>query len=89
MGLVLQQFLTSPDKPWWGYGLMQATGLPSGTLYPILARLVSESWLTRRRDDSSRRYFYQLTPAGKREAHALLVSLAAQFSGAVKPPQAS
>lgn len=36
---VLKEFLREPSAPHYGYALMQATGFPSGKLYPILRRL--------------------------------------------------
>ena len=36
---VLRAFLADPAAPRYGYDLMKASGLPSGTLYPMLARL--------------------------------------------------
>ena len=36
---VLGAFLTDPAAPRYGYDLMKAAHLPSGTLYPLLARL--------------------------------------------------
>jgi PadR family transcriptional regulator PadR len=53
---------------------MEATGLPSGTIYPALRRLealelVTSDWekdLTARREGRPRRRYYGLTPAGTR-----------------------
>jgi DNA-binding PadR family transcriptional regulator len=36
---VLRVFLDDPTAPRYGYDLMKAAALPSGTLYPMLARL--------------------------------------------------
>ena len=46
---VLRAFLADPAAPRYGYDLMKASGLPSGTLYPLLSRLqeqglVSSAW---------------------------------------------
>ncbi len=53
----------------YGHQLCQVTGIPSGVVYPILARLESAGWLVSRwdADDSrrgSRRRFYRFTPDG-------------------------
>ena len=44
---VLRAFLADPSARRYGYDLMQATGYPSGKLYPILARLQRAGWLGR------------------------------------------
>jgi PadR family transcriptional regulator, regulatory protein PadR len=44
---VLREFLTDPSRPRYGYDLMQATGFPSGKLYPALAKLVNAGILLR------------------------------------------
>ena len=42
---VLTQLLTRRDAWHYGYALARETGLPSGTLYPILIRLAEQGWL--------------------------------------------
>ncbi len=37
-GQVLREFLADPFQTRYGYDLMQATGYPSGKLYPALAK---------------------------------------------------
>ncbi|HEX8508639.1 MAG TPA: helix-turn-helix transcriptional regulator [Propionibacteriaceae bacterium] len=44
---VLRAFLERPDEERFGYHLMKETGLASGRLYPILARLTKAGWLER------------------------------------------
>ena len=39
---VLRAFLEDPADPRYGYDLMKAAGLKSGTLYPLLGRLEDE-----------------------------------------------
>lgn len=51
------------DEMFWGYEIMQATGLKSGTVYPLLKRLENEgmlaaSWVGRRR-------YYYVTSKGR------------------------
>jgi DNA-binding PadR family transcriptional regulator len=57
--------------------IREATDLGNGTLYPILWRLESASWVTSRRvampRPSPRRY-YQLTELGVREASGTLTA---------------
>ena len=63
----------------YGFGVMDATGLPSGTVYPILRRLDREGLVTSRWEDAevarraqrpSRRY-YDIAPAGLEALDAL------------------
>jgi PadR family transcriptional regulator PadR len=66
---VLQAFLEDPAAPRYGYDLMKAAGLPSGTLYPMLARLedqklVSSAWETPQAGGERPRRYYQLTGEG-------------------------
>lgn len=65
--LVLSEFCNEPQ---YGYALMKATGLQSGTLYPILMRLTDRGFLTASWEEpqsSGRppRQSYQLTPEGR------------------------
>ena len=71
--LVLQALL---DGHHHGFDIMEATGLPSGTVYPILRRLDSEAcvrsrWekegLARQEQRPPRRY-YELTAGGRQLA---------------------
>jgi DNA-binding PadR family transcriptional regulator len=72
---VLRAFLADPAGRHYGYPLMKAARLPSGTLYPMLARLqeqglVTSEWETRPEDAGGRplRKYYQLTAEGARVA---------------------
>lgn len=86
---VLKVFLDRPAEPRYGFELMQLTRLPSGTLYPILARLERVGWLTSRREsidpaEAGRpaRRFYLLSEYGAQAAHVELASLSDQL----RPP---
>jgi DNA-binding PadR family transcriptional regulator len=43
---VLRAFLDDPSAPRYGYDLMRAAGLKSGTLYPLLSRLADDGLVT-------------------------------------------
>ena len=43
---ILARLLASPDDAFYGYKLMQDTGIKSGSLYPILARFEDLGWIT-------------------------------------------
>ena len=50
--LVLERFLQRPTDWRYGYELSGATGLKSGTLYPILMRLEKLHWLETRWEEA-------------------------------------
>jgi len=65
--------VADPAAPHYGYDLMKAARLPSGTLYPMLARLqqeglVDSEWEDQRPDAGGRppRKYYRLTAEGVR-----------------------
>jgi len=77
--LVFQAFLDSPGDETYGFELVRATGLPSGTIYPILRRLEDDKLIKSRwaevetETQRRRRRYYMLTAAGRRVAHAATV----------------
>jgi PadR family transcriptional regulator len=80
---VLRAFLADPAAPRYGYDLMKAAGLPSGTLYPMLSRLedqqlVSSAWETPRSGGERPRRYYQLTGEGIRVARLELAQVGAR-----------
>lgn len=87
---VLRAFLDDPARPCYGLELMRATGLPSGSLYPVLARLERAGWVRSSREQidpaaegrPARRY-YELTPDGLTAARCELAALAEQL----RPPR--
>jgi DNA-binding PadR family transcriptional regulator len=72
---VMAALLADPAADRYGLQLMQDTGLPSGTLYPILVRLERAGWVESRWEETdpaaegrpARRY-YRLTAEGAAEA---------------------
>ena len=67
--MVLKSLSESP-KGLHGYALMKASGLASGTLYPILSRLAERGWLEKAWEMNEEtsgppRRFYTLTPLGR------------------------
>jgi DNA-binding PadR family transcriptional regulator len=70
----------------YGFDLMRATGLPSGTVYPLLRRLeaaglVRSSWedIDTVAEGRPRRRNYALTAGGRRSLAAALPRLRAQW----------
>jgi PadR family transcriptional regulator, regulatory protein PadR len=95
---VLSAFLTDPAAPRYGYELMKAARLPSGTLYPLLARLerqrvVASAWETPEAEGQRPRKYYRLTGAGIRVARLELAQASASRQRpsvpAVRPAQES
>src|SRR5690349_4380865 len=77
---VLRAFLEDATVPQYGYDLMKVARLPSGTLYPMLARLedeglVTSQWETPAEDGQRPRKYYQLTGEGTRVARLELAAL--------------
>ena len=73
---VLSSLLRRPPAWQHGYHLLKETGLKSGTLYPILARLQAGGWLEQRWEKASApgrppRHLYRLTREGKNAAREL------------------
>lgn len=86
---VVREFLVDPTEPRHGYDLMQATGYPSGKLYPVLAKLVNAGWLVREeehidpaREGRPARRLYRLSERGIEAARYELATLSQQ----VTPP---
>lgn len=77
---VLRAFLAAPNQHCFGYGVMQDTDLPAGTVYPILGRLEEAGWLTtcdhgpdpEQQPGRPPRKCYELTELGVAEARKAL-----------------
>ncbi|HEX8083367.1 MAG TPA: helix-turn-helix transcriptional regulator [Solirubrobacteraceae bacterium] len=74
---VLAVFLDDPSREWYGLEVLEQARLKSGTLYPILHRLVDDGWLIRTRETRSElggtgRRLYRLTAQGEEAARSLL-----------------
>ena len=77
---VLDAMLQAPDQKHWGFEIMKRTGLKSGTLYPLLARLetagwVQSDWEAETDPGRPRRRYYRLTGVGARSARIELAKL--------------
>lgn len=80
--MVLKACLDRPGDRQYGYDLMQATGLASGTLYPLLMRFEQEGWLISEweavepsAEKRPRRRLYRITGSGQRAASQFLGNL--------------
>jgi len=95
---VLQALMKAPDAQHYGYALMRATGLKSGSLYPILERLERTGWVDSqweeiddRQEGRPPRRYYQMTTLGQQGACTVIREFLAQFgvSGAGAQPRPS
>jgi PadR family transcriptional regulator, regulatory protein PadR len=72
--LLLDAFLEQAEEWKYGYDLSRATGLKSGTLYPILMRLAKRELLETQWEAGEpgkpSRHIYRFTPDGLRFARA-------------------
>jgi PadR family transcriptional regulator, regulatory protein PadR len=93
---VLSALSERPAEELYGRELIERTGLKSGTLYPVLARLEQAGWLESHWEETDpqvagrpRRRFYRLTaqgePAARRELSLARSELAGNFSPKVNP----
>jgi DNA-binding PadR family transcriptional regulator len=77
--LAVLQVLLDVDRP-YGLEVIERTGLPSGTVYPLLARLESEGWVTSQWEDGDpgargpRKRFYEIAVVGAESARAALAA---------------
>jgi PadR family transcriptional regulator, regulatory protein PadR len=88
---VLSAFLADPAAARYGYDLMNAARLPSGTLYPLLARLerqklVESAWEVPEQEGQRPRKYYRLTGEGIRVARLELAQISARSHRAPARP---
>jgi len=88
---ILAALLQDVTRPHYGLEMAKAAGLPSGTIYPILARLEREGWVESEREDiidasaagrRPRRY-YRLTGEGAHVARAEIDSTVKRLRPAI------
>jgi PadR family transcriptional regulator, regulatory protein PadR len=91
--LTLRAMLDGLDRELYGLELVDATGLPPGTIYPIMARLESAGWVSSRWEDIEpeakgrpRRRYYRLTANGVAQARSALASSDARRQARARGP---
>lgn len=84
---VLAALSEDPTTPLYGLEISNAVGSPSGTIYPILARLETAGWVESEWEDIDpategrrRRRYYRLTPEGERASREVLAATAKRFA---------
>jgi PadR family transcriptional regulator, regulatory protein PadR len=87
MAKVLKVFLEDPSKSRYGFELMRRTGLSSGTVYLMLARMEEAGLLTSGKEDIDprsegrpARRCYTISGAAAAAVHVQLASLSEQYS---------
>ena len=91
--MVLRLALQHPGREWYGLQMIEATGLPAGTIYPIIARLERYGWLESRWEDPAeheaagrpRRRYYWFTPDGAERARLALAPARRPLRSAAVP----
>ncbi|WP_173158629.1 PadR family transcriptional regulator [Phytohabitans suffuscus] len=93
MAKVLRPFLEEPCAPRYGAELIKKTGIPSGTMYPLLKQLRRAGYVESWKEDVDAsdakrpvRTMYLITALGRREAHQQLTELFAQILPRPNPP---
>jgi PadR family transcriptional regulator, regulatory protein PadR len=82
--IAVLQTLKQNGRSWsYGYDLSKVTGLKSGTLYPILARLHDEGWLENKWEQAGKpgrppRHMYRLTANGSAALNRALKAAASK-----------
>jgi PadR family transcriptional regulator, regulatory protein PadR len=89
MAEVIKVFLEDPAQERYGFELMRITGMPSGSLYPLLARFEAAGWLTTGREQIDprsegrpARRFYRIESAAIAAARQQLAELSERY----RPP---
>ena len=90
--MVLAEMLGEPTEPRYGLDMCASTGLPSGTIYPILGRLERIGWVESDWEDPDahiaegrpRRRYYRLTREGAECADEALKTIRASRKNAAR-----
>lgn len=76
---VAMAMMSDPHAKQWGYDLSRQSSVRSGVMYPILARMLEDGWLTDGWEDPAKltekrppRRYYELTDDGLRELGAIV-----------------
>jgi PadR family transcriptional regulator, regulatory protein PadR len=93
---VLAAALQDPNREVYGLELCNVAGLPSGSLYPVLARLekdcvFSSRWETDEEASQhrgARRRYYSLTPNGRAHASEAVAEARRELNGQTWHPHA-
>lgn len=93
---VIKYMIDRPKADYYGLELIEATGMPAGTIYPILTRLEEVGWIggewesfDRKDKGRRRRRYYVLTATGKKDGKKYLADGIKELSrlGLLDPPK--
>src|ERR1700758_789312 len=89
---VLGVLLTDPLDEHYGLEISRGSGLPTGSIYPILTRLEAAGWVTsaweeidESREGRRRRRYYRLTHDGTQQAQEAVLNTLAELAPAAAP----
>jgi DNA-binding PadR family transcriptional regulator len=89
---VLQVLLDAPADEHYGLKISETSGLPTGSIYPILTRLETAGWVSSAWEDIDesaegrrRRRYYQLTDEGAQKARSEIEKTHKRFSPIPSP----
>jgi PadR family transcriptional regulator, regulatory protein PadR len=89
MQAMLAVFLADPARARYGLEISDAAELPSGTIYPALARLERAGWVKSEwqiADGQRPRRYYRLTGEGESEARSILADTLRQLRPVFQGP---
>jgi DNA-binding PadR family transcriptional regulator len=89
---VLRILLGDPVGEHYGMEISRGSGLPTGSIYPILTRLETAGWITSAWEDIDesemgrrRRRYYRLTSYGAQRARDAVLTTLSELAGGVSP----
>jgi PadR family transcriptional regulator len=89
---VLKALLDNPVEEHYGLKISEASGLPTGSIYPILTRLETAGWVTSSWEDIDesaegrrRRRYYKLTKDGAELAREELAMVSERIARFTRP----
>ena len=87
---VLRFLLRDPADGRYGLEISRGSGLPTGSIYPILTRLETAGWITsaweeidESKEGRQRRRYYRLTDPGTQRAQEALLNTLSELSDEV------
>ena len=89
---VLRIMLNDPVAEHYGLEISRQSGLPTGSIYPILTRLETAGWITSAWEDIDesaagrrRRRYYRLTSYGAQRARGEVLNTLSELAGEPAP----
>jgi PadR family transcriptional regulator, regulatory protein PadR len=90
---VLRILLNNPAGEHYGLEISRTSGLPTGSIYPILTRLETAGWITSAWEEINeseagrrRRRYYRLTSDGTQQAQEAVLDTLSELAGGASQP---